>query len=134
MPYLVGAHHINLSCTCQQQVFLGHFPRIPDGELKHLRQAQFWCSNRTLNPVYFNNIVQGHRFSSHHLLLMLLGMLLYILKNIVHSENSYCEPKGTVTMYVIHAANGGLSPWKHDKTSENICKENEWHQCTEKWL
>lgn len=37
-------------------------------------------------------------------------------------------------MYVINAANGGLLPWKHDKASENICEENEWHQCTKKWL
>lgn len=41
-------------------------------------------------------------------------------------------------MCVINAANGGKSPWKHDKVSENICEENEWHfraLCfTPKWL
>lgn len=79
LPYLlVGASPVNFSPTSQQGVFLGTLPQIPDGELKHLRDAQFWLRNWTLNPTYFKKIVQGHRFSSHCLLLTLLGVLLWI--------------------------------------------------------
>lgn len=126
LPYLlVGASQVSISPTSLQEVFLGILPQIPDGELKHLRDAQFWLRNWTLNPTYFRKIVQGRRFSSHCLLLTLLGMLLWICSE--KDLNPYCESKGTATVCVINASYEGKSPWKHDKASENIGEENEWH-------
>lgn len=75
MPYLLGEHSPFISPNSWS--FLGHLG-ISQEEPQNLRDTKLWLRNWTPNPVQFKNIVQGHRFSSHCLVLKLLGMLLWI--------------------------------------------------------